>query len=503
MHGERKSIATPLLLAFSLATAFGCNEVPGVAGASNAPGAGSGDEAGTSSGGGLDAGNSPPPASPPDPDASDISDLEASSEVQAVDGGLGAIPPSAEAGADVGAPSAASATICSAPQGSDAAVQALVAGDTAFAVDLYAPTVATVGAGQNAIVSPYSVSAALTMVDVGAAGETATQIQNVLHLPDTGTNVAPAYAALACQNETDGTSPGNQLLVANSLWAQQGKTFLSSFLSVLATGYDAPLQLVDFASDPDDATSAINQWVSNATQTEIPMLFQPSDITNKTQLVLVDAVYFKGTWENGFEPGNTSPQAFNLSDGTQVSVPTMSGFVSLRGSYSKAAALTVYELPYKGSGLAMDFLLPVGSLASLESSLTSDTLNASLASLGVASQVQLFLPKFSFTTRVGLDPILIGLGMPDPFAEGTANLSGMDGLMDLSIGQVVHQAQVEVDEQGTVATAATGVDVCGNCAAVIEPPMVLINRPFLFLIRDTNTGSILFMGRVEDPRQGS
>jgi serpin B len=499
MRSERKSIATPLLLAFSLATAFGCNEVPGFAGASNAPGAGSGDEAGS----GFDADTSTTPAAPAVPDAATAPDLEAGSDAPVVDGGQGAIPPSAEAGADVGAPRAASAAICSAPQGNDAAVQALVAGDTAFAVDLYAPTAAIVGAGQNAIVSPYSISAALTMVDVGAAGETDTQIQNVLHLPDTGANVAPAYAALACQNETDGTSPGNQLLVANSLWAQQGKTFLPSFLSVLATGYDAPLQLVDFASDPDDATTAINQWVSNATQTEIPMLFQPGDITNKTQLVLVDAVYFKGTWENGFEPGNTSPHPFSLSDGTQLSVPTMSGFVSLRGSYSKAAALTVYELPYKGNNLAMDFLLPAaGPLASLESSLTSDTLNASLASLVGPSQVQLFLPKFSFTTRLALDPVLAGLGMPDAFAIGTANLSGMDGLMDLSIGQVVHQAQVEVDEQGTVAAAATGVEVC-NCSVVIEPPMVLINRPFLFLIRDTNTGSILFMGRVEDPRQGS
>jgi serpin B len=117
--------------------------------------------------------------------------------------------------------------------------------------------------------------------------------------------------------------------------------------------------------------------------------------------------------------------------------------------------------------------------------------------------VQLLLPKFSFTTNLTLDPILVGLGMPDAFVPGTANLSGMDGQMDLSVGQVVHQAQVEVDEQGTIATAATAVDVCGNCGAVQEMPMVVIDHPFLFLIRDTRTSSILFMGRVQDPRQGS
>jgi serpin B len=393
------------------------------------------------------------------------------------------------------------AAICSAPQGSPAAVQALVAGDTAFAVGLYAPTVATVGAGDNAIVSPYSVSAALTMVDVGTAGETATQMQSVLHLPDTGANVASAYAALACQNETDGASQGNQLLVANSLWAQQGVTFLSSFLSVLAIGYDAPMQLADFTSDPAGATSAINQWVSNATQAEIPMLLQPGDVTSQTQLVLADAVYFKGTWENGFDPGNTSPRSFILSDGTQASVPTMSGFVNLRANYGQT--VSVYEVPYRGGALAMDFLLPAGSLSSLEASLTPESLSASLSSLGTASQVQLFLPKFSFTTNLTLNPILVALGMPDAFVPGTANLSGMDGQMDLSIGQVVHQAQVEVDEQGTIATAAIAVDVCGNCAGSTEPLMVLIDHPFLFLIRDTNTGSILFMGRVQDPRHGS
>jgi serine protease inhibitor len=181
----------------------------------------------------------------------------------------------------------------------------------------------------------------------------------------------------------------------------------------------------------------------------------------------------------------------------------MSGLVNLREGGSQGASSFVYELGYEGGALAMDFLFPLGTIPSLESSLTSDTLSTSLASLNAASQVQLLLPKFSFATRLNLKPVLSGLGMPNAFAQGTANLSGMDGQMDLSIGQVVHQAQVEVDEQGTIATAATAVSLCSNCEGSEEPLTVAIDHPFLFLIRDTTTGSILFMGRVEDPRQGS
>jgi serpin B len=389
--------------------------------------------------------------------------------------------------------------VCSAPQGSSSAAQTLASGDTAFAVALFQPAVTSVGASQNVIVSPYSVSATLTMVDVGAAGETDTQLQSVLQLPGNGATVAPAYAALACEDESDGTSNGGDLSIANSLWGQQGTSFQSSFLSTLSGGYEAPLQQVDFQSDPGAAISTINGWVSGETQGEIPTLLQPDDVDPSTRLVIVNAVYFKGAWATGFDPNGTAPRSFTLADGTQASVPTMSGTVTL-GTGSVQGA-SIYELPYKGNALAMDFVVPSGSLSSYEAGLTSASLAAAVTSLGSPQSVQLFVPKFSFSSTLALVPILQGLGITDLFDPQTANLSGMDGAMDLYVKTVVQQAIVEVDESGTVAAAATAAST--DTDAVEEPPTVTIDQPFLFLIRDTKNGSILFMGQVQDPRQGS
>ena len=401
-----------------------------------------------------------------------------------------------------GCPSAPPASppppVCSAPQGTAAQAQQLASDDTAFAVAFYPAAVTAVGAEQNVILSPYSVSATLTMVDTGAAGETDSQLRTVLNLPANGANVAPAFTALACADETDGTSPGNELSLANSLWGQEGKTFEPTFLSVLSQGYDAPMQQVDFAGDATSAESAINAWVSQETQGAIPDLLQAGDVSDMTRLVLVDAVYFKGTWQTGFDPAKTSSLPFQLSDGSMVSVPTMDSLVNLESG--SVAGMSVYELPYKGA-LAMDFLVPAagGTLPAIESTLTPASLAAALASLRPVAQAELLLPKFSFKTRLELSPVLAGMGMPDLFDVGTANLSGMDGAMDLSVSSVVHQATVEVDESGTVATAATSADPC-NCSAVAEPPTIAIDQPFLFLIRDTKSESILFMGHVQNPQ---
>ena len=388
--------------------------------------------------------------------------------------------------------------VCSAPQGSSGDAVGLASNDTAFAVDLFQPALAATGPSQNVILSPYSVSATLTMVDVGAAGETDSQIQSVLHLPGNGATIAPAYAALACADETDGAAGGDTLAIANSVWGQQGMAFQQGFLSTLSGGYDAPLQQVDFASDPGGAATSINAWIADKTHGQIPSLVQPGDIGPGARLVLADAVYFKGSWETAFDPSQTSPRAFTLADGSQVEVPTMSGQVTLRSGYVQNALC--YELGYKGGALAMDFVVPMGTLAAFEAALVADSLATTIASLGPPEpQTQMLLPKFSFTTRLALAPILGAMGMPDHFDPTKADLSGMDGAKDLYVSAVVQEALVEVDESGTVAAAATEGTV-GN-AFVAEP--IAIDHPFLFLVRDTRNGSILFMGQVVDPRQGS
>jgi serpin B len=331
-------------------------------------------------------------------------------------------------GGVVPAPSGPPPHVCGAPQGSGASAENLAAADTAFAVAFFPPAVAAAaGPDANVILSPYGVSAAMTMVDVGAAGRTQSQIESVLHLPSSGVAEAPAYAALQCGDESDGTSNGNSLFIANALFAQKGFPFEQSFESALQMGYDAPLQQVDFAGNATAATGQVNSWVSSKTQGMVPALLGASDVDASTRLVIANAIYFKGVWANGFDPRQTGPAPFTLQDGSQVSVPTMSGTVAM--GYSWESALTVAELPYKGGALAMDFFMPsmAGGLAAFESTLTPSSLSAALAKLVSEGQVVLFLPKFSFTTHVELGPVLAGMGMTDAFDPMLANLSAMDG----------------------------------------------------------------------------
>jgi serpin B len=359
------------------------------------------------------------------------------------------------------------------------------------------------GIGTNAIVSPYGVSDVMMMVDVGAAGRTATQIQKGMLLPGSGSAEASAYAGLACALQSDGSSDGQALDVANALWGQQGVSFQTAFVDVLSQGYGAPLQTVDFASDPTGATTAVNAWVSQATQRNITGLLGPADVTPRTRLVLVNALYFKGTWATGFDPSMTAPAAFTLPDGSTANVTTMRGTIQV--SVHSDTTLLVVELPYEGGALAMDILMPEpqpGDLAGFERTLTSPSLlQALIASLGAPEWDIVHLPKFSFPTRVELGPVLQGMGITDAFMDGVADFSGMDGTRNLSLGAVVQEARIEVDEQGTVAAAGTGVTVCGGCLVVTSPPVVQIDRPFVFLIRDTRTAAILFMGQVVNPGQ--
>lgn len=390
-------------------------------------------------------------------------------------------------------------SVCSAPQGSSADAQNLASANTTFALSFFpAAAAASGGSTGNVVLSPYSVSAALTMTASGAAGETATQMQNVLHLSATGADVAPSYAALSCADAKAGGSSGNTLSIANALWAQKGEAFEADFEGTLEKGFDAPLQLADFAGDPASAATAINAWASSATQGQIPQLVGSNDVTTETRLVLANAIYFKGTWAEKFDASKTSPQPFTLADGSTSLVETMNGLMDVKASLS--ADLTLLEMPYQGGDVVMDFLMPTaaGGLATFEAGLTPASLAGALQQLGASAADIVYVPKFTQTTQVELKTVLEGMGMTDAFDPAKADFSKMDGAMDLSIGAVVQQARIEVDENGTTAAAATAVDIC-NCFAVTEPNTVHIDHPFVFLLRSTQTGSILFMGQVAQP----
>ncbi len=387
---------------------------------------------------------------------------------------------------------------CNAPAADAGAVSALETGNAEFASDLLAQF-GGLADGGNFAYSPFSISAALGMTYAGAATTTATQMAQTLHFTPAQADVPAAFANLDCQIETDGQADNNQMSIANGLFGQQGKAFEQPFLSTLNQDYGAPLQQVDFASDPTGATNTIDGWVSTQTEGKIPQLFQPGDLTDQTVLVLADAIYFKGSWATQFNPSQTQTGTFTRTDSSTVQVPLMNQSASF--GYSAGSGFAVLEMPYAGDKLAMDIVLPnaVDGLPALAQSFSAATFAGWVSQLGTTT-VAVTLPRFSLDSRFNLTQTLSGMGMPNAFDIGPtpADFSGIDGSNDLFIGIVVHEATVEVDETGTVAAAATGVGISG--ASAVEMPLTFdADHPFLFVLRDLVTGTLLFVGEVADP----
>jgi serpin B len=370
-------------------------------------------------------------------------------------------------------------------------VAALVKGDTAFALDLYRQLLKEKDADKgNLFLSPYSISSALAMTSAGARGDTLTEMEATLHLPAQD-RLHPAFAALNRQANGDGQKRGYQLRTANALWGHKDLGFLPAFLKLTKDHYGAGLNEVNFAADAEGARKAINAWVERETQDKIKELLKPGVITGATQLVLTNAIYFKGDWAIAFKEKDTMDWPFDRGDGTKVNVPMMSQTSVLKHYFCED--FQALEMPYVGKDLAMLVLLPAKAdgLAALEKGLTADRLGEIVGKLQ-AERVGVSLPRFKTTTEFQLNETLAALGMKKAFVD--ADFSGIDGRRDLAISAVVHKAFIEVNEKGTEAAAATGV-----VFAVSKPPALQADHPFLFLIRDTRNGSVLFLGRINDP----
>ena len=384
------------------------------------------------------------------------------------------------------------------PTVSDADLAELASGNTAFAFDLYQVLRGQKG---NLFYSPYSISLALAMTYAGARGDTETEMAQALHFLLPQDRLHPAFNRLAAElaNRGEGAAgkdgKGFSLNVANSLWAQENYQFLQEFLDLLAANYGAGVSPVDFAGDPEAARQTINDWVSKETEGRIEDLIPPGAIDTLTRLVLANAIYFNAAWLHQFEPGSTADGPFSLLDGSQVQVPMMRQTESF--AYAQGEGYQAVELPYDGQQLSMVILLPAqGQLDAFESTLDAARVESILKDL-IAQQVMLTLPRFEFESQFSLQGALSTLGMPGAFTEA-ADFSGMTGNRELSISEVVHKAFVSVDEAGTEAAAATAV-IVGVTSAPAEPVIFTADRPFLFLIRDIPTGTVLFLGRVVDP----
>lgn len=343
----------------------------------------------------------------------------------------------------------------------------------------------------NQFFSPFSISTALWMLDAGAAGDTDAEIRTALHATLPGAQAHEAYGAMLDSLEVGRSFDLYTLATANRLFGQEGFAFQQAFLDITGNAYGAPLQPVDFRGD---AVATINDWVSEQTDAMISELLPP--LSADTVLVLVNAIVFKGKWVVAFERERTGPAPFTLASGERVDVAMMTKSDLLRVVQVDGGRLAV--LPFRGRDLSMIVLVPdeASGLSALEANLTAESLASAIARAIYEQRTVVKLPKLAFESKIELPQTLQALGIVSAFDPGRADLSGIDGTRSLYVQEAVHKAVISVDEDGAEAAAGTGASV----GPTSSPPEFVVDRPFLFLIHDHVTDSILFLGRVNDPR---
>ncbi len=375
-----------------------------------------------------------------------------------------------------------------------ASTTASAAPDDRFGAELYA----ALGGTGNLVFAPANIAAALRMTLLGARGETATQLATTLHLAKPQDAAAGLLELCAL---VDSLAGGDLTLRApNTMWVQSGLPLQPDFTAALAQAACAQLREADFGHAPGPARQQINDLIAEQTAGKITGLIPSGVITQATRLVLASAIYLKAAWTHPFPPGATQHAAFHPVPGAARQVPTMRQRERLR--YLRGDGYQVVELPYAGQRLGMVIVLPDGPLAAVESRLGRDGLGRLLAGLAVR-QVTLALPRFRVTSQFSLGSALATLGMPLAFTS-RADFTGITTAQPVHISDVVHQAYLDVDEQGTEAAAATAV-VIRAAARVMrpDPPVeMIVDRPFLFAVTELASGEPLFLGRVTDPGRG-
>ncbi|MFD7449847.1 serpin family protein [Kitasatospora sp. NPDC059827] len=386
------------------------------------------------------------------------------------------------------------------PAVDQASVAATAKATDAFGLDLlHTLTAKPDTAGQNLVVSPSGLSTVLAMLLPGARGATAEELAKALH-----TDLDPKQYALAvgALDRPVPATDGLTLRRSDQVWAQQGFAVKPDYLATLATAFDAGVRTTDFGKDPNGSREAVNSAVEKATEGQIKDLFAPNTINADTRLVLTDALYLKAKWASAFKPGQTADRPFHKLDGSAPAVPSMSQAGEFKYADGSGGIVgepwQAVELPYQGGGLAMDLIVPAqGGFAAFTKGLDQPQLDRILGALA-ERPVDLQLPRFHFDTSNELSSALRSLGVHSVFDR--ADLGGIAEQPPLAVSTVVQKATVQVDEEGTVAAAGSGVGVGVAAAPAPDRPVQLhIDRPFLFLIRDTATGRPLFLGQVADP----
>jgi serpin B len=366
--------------------------------------------------------------------------------------------------------------------------------NTLFTLDLYNQLKMTDG---NLFFSPFSIFTALAMTWAGARENTAVQMAETLHFTEKPAQFHRAIGDLisqlnAVQKETD-----VELSIANAIWAQKGYQFLDEFFRIVQQSYQADLKQVDFSSAAESARQAINTWVEQQTNEKIKDLLPPKVLNALTRLVLVNAIYFKGFWDNQFKSRDTREMEFWLLTEVAVKVPMM--HQEHQFGYWENDWLQIIEMPYKEESLSLIVLLPKEKtgITDLEQKLNFENMMAWQSRLR-KRKVIVFFPKFKIESQFSLGQTLALMGMPDAFDPELADFSAMVGQKELYISAVIHKAFLEVNEEGSEAAAATGVVVSVTSIAP-SPPIFKADHPFVFFIWDNKSQSILFLGRVLNP----
>lgn len=372
-------------------------------------------------------------------------------------------------------------------------VDEVVMANNKFALNLYSEYKKDSG---NIFFSPYSISTAFAMVYEGAKGKTAEEIQKLFNYPTNSNLRRQSFSAI--YNDLNSPNAKYKLSVANALWAQKDYKFLNEYMDTLKNYYMAQATNLDFVNATEESRLTINKWVETKTNDKIKDLFSAGSLESSTKLVLTNAIYFKGTWTVQFDKNRTTNKDFKVTPTNIVKVPTMiKTDENSKFKYLETDTLQALEVPYEGDKLSMLILLPKSNdIKPIENSLSEKKLSEIKGKLE-ETRVDVYIPKFTFDTKYFMTDTLSKMGMPTAFTMD-ADLSGMDGSKMLYISKVIHQAFVDVNEEGTEAAAATGIAV-GLKMAIKEIPTFIADHPFIFIIQDKKSGNILFLGRVSNP----
>ncbi|VVB51331.1 Serpin (serine protease inhibitor) [uncultured archaeon] len=375
----------------------------------------------------------------------------------------------------------------------------LVEANNRFAINLYKEILKNDGG--NIFFSPWSIETALSMTYEGARGKTASEMQKVLGIPSD--DAARRNSFKQIQDQINAGSKDYRLSTANAIWPQNNYPFLPEYTSIIQNSYGGESRPMDYVSNAEGSRQIINSWVENKTNDKIKDLIPQGALTPMTRLVLTNAIYFKGKWVLQFNETNTKQEDFKVNATAKVKAPLMKKTgEKAKFKYAEISGTQILELPYEGKEISMLILLPKeGDMPAFEKEISAEKISEWRNSI-YERRVDVYLPKFKVETKYFLPQQLSSMGMPTAFTSN-ADFSGMDGTRNLSITDVIHQAYVEVNEEGTEAAAATAVIVGLTSAMPAPTPIFRADRPFIYIIQQTDTGNILFIGKINNPTQNA